>query len=435
MKELKHIYKWLMPGMKIKRWILLSWLGLIFFSMGFILLVNLKTPLDIEYDTIGFIKEMTGITIPSIWFEWFLIILGILLLIIGILKWFKSIYDAVVPYKKKALVDMVYDRRLLDQGIKILAIGGGTGLSSLLRGLKRYTANITAVVTVADDGGSSGKLREEIGIIPPGDIRNCLVALADEENLMSSLFQYRFSDGESLEGHSFGNLFIAAMTDISGDFDKAVKQSSKILNIKGRVLPATLCPLTLMAVMEDGNIVEGESNISHDDRKIEKVFAKPEDSVPPQEVIDAIYEADLIILGPGSLYTSVIPNLLVKGIVEAISKSRAITLYACNVMTQPGETDGYKASNHIEAIKKHAPGIRIDYCLVNDEIPSPSILKKYKLEGADPVKADVIKIEEIGPRPITASLISETNLVRHDSDKLAARIMKMFEEAANLPKV
>ena len=432
---LKRIYKWLMPGMKIKRWILLSWLGLTLFSMGFLLFVNLKTPLDIEYEIIGFIRQSTGVTIPPLWFELFLIILGIILLIVGILKWFRSIYEAVVPYNKKSLVDMVYDRRLLGQGFKIVAVGGGTGLSSLLRGLKKYTSNITAVVTVADDGGSSGRLREEIGILPPGDIRNCLVALADEENLMSSLFQYRFTDGESLGGHSFGNLFLAAMTEIAGDFDKAIKQSSKILAIKGKVLPATLCPVTLNAVMEDGQIVEGESHISHDERKIEKVFAKPDVCLPSAGVLEAMAEADLIILGPGSLYTSVIPNLLVKGIVEAINKSRAISLYVCNVMTQPGETDGYTASDHLETLRKHAPGIQINYCLVNDEIPSPSILKKYKLEGADAVKADVIKIEEMGSRPITASLISESNLVRHDSDKLAERIMRIFEDAANDPKI
>lgn len=432
---LKRIYKWLMPGMKIKRWILLSWLGLTLFSLGFILFVNLKTPLDIEYEILGFIRENTGISIPSFWFENFLIVMGIILLIVGIHKWFRSIYEAVVPYNKKSLVDMVYDRRLLGQGFKIVAVGGGTGLSSLLRGLKKHTSNITAVVTVADDGGSSGRLREEIGILPPGDIRSCLVALADEENLMSSLFQYRFSDGESLEGHSFGNLFLAAMTEIAGDFDKAVKQSGKILAIKGKVLPATLCPVTLKAVMEDGEIVEGESHISHDERKIEKVFAKPDICQPSAGVLEALSEADLIILGPGSLYTSVIPNLLVKGIVKAINKSRAISLYVCNVMTQPGETDGFTASQHLETLRKHAPGIKIDYCLVNDEIPSPTILKKYKLEGADPVKADVIKIEEMGSRPITASLISESNMVRHDSDKLADRIMRIFEDAANNLKI
>jgi len=435
LKLLKGIYKWLLPGMKIKRWIFLSWVGLTIFSLGFILFANLKTPLDIEFGVIDFIKERTGIAIPSIWFEIALIVIGLILLIVGILKWFKSIYDAVDPYQRKSLVDVVYDRRKLAQGIKIVAIGGGTGLSSLLRGLKIHTSNITAVVTVADDGGSSGRLRKEMGVLPPGDIRNCLVALADEENLMSSLFQYRFTEGESLEGHSFGNLLLAAMTEITGDFDNAIKQSSKILAIKGRVLPATLSSVTLCAVMKDGQTVNGESNISRDEREIEKVFAKPDNIKPPNEVLEAITGANLIILGPGSLYTSIIPNLLVNGIVKAINKSRAITLYVCNVMTQPGETDGYTASDHIQALKKHAPGIRIDYCLVNDTVPSHTILKKYKLEGADPVKTDVIKIEEMGVKPITAALLDEINLVRHDPEKLANRIMKLILEDAITPKI
>jgi uncharacterized cofD-like protein len=271
-----------------------------------------------------------------------------------------------------------------------------------------------------------------MGVLPPGDIRNCLVALADEEGLMSDLFQYRFTDSESLGGHSFGNLLLVAMTEIFGDFDSAIKKAGKILAIRGRVLPATLSPVTLCAIMEDGQTVCGESEVTHDERRIEKVFIKPDDCEPPAEVLEAIADADLIVLGPGSLYTSVIPNLLVSGLVEAVSKSRAITLYVCNVMTQPGETDGYSASDHVSALKKHAPGIRLDYCLVNDEIPTKNLLKKYQVEGQEPVKTDVIKLDEMGVKIITAKLISQTDLVRHDSDKLAERIMKLLEETSTV---
>lgn len=426
---LKKIYKWLLPGMKIKRWIFLSGIGLTIFILGVILISNPKIPTHIELGTAEIIKNITGYDIHTIWVDIIFITVGFGLMIIGIWKWFKSIYEVVVPYRKKDLVDVVYDERKLAQGVKIVAIGGGTGLSSLLRGLKSQTSNIVAVVTVADDGGSSGRLRKEMGVLPPGDIRNCLVALADEENLMSELFQYRFHDSESLDGHSFGNLLLVAMTDISGDFDTAIKQSSKILAIKGRVLPATLCPVTLCAEMEDDQVVRGESSITHDKRKIKKVFLNPEHCKPPDEVLQAISEADLIVLGPGSLYTSVIPNLLVEGVANAITNSKATTLYVCNVMTQPGETDGFNASDHLETLKKHARGIRIDYCLVNDEIPSPTLQEKYKIENAYPVPADVEKIEKMGVKPIKASLISQTNLVRHDPVRLSDRIMKLVMDA------
>ncbi len=426
---LKKTYKWLSPGMKIKRWIFLSWIGLTIFILGVILIINPKIPTQIELGTAEIINKITGYDIHTIWVDIIFITVGFVLIIIGILKWFKSIYEVAVPYRKKDLVDVVYDERKLAQGVKIVTIGGGTGLSSLLRGLKSQTSNIAAVVTVADDGGSSGRLRKEMGVLPPGDIRNCLVALADEENLMSELFQYRFHDSESLEGHSFGNLLLAAMTDISGSFDTAVKQSSKILAIKGRVLPATLYQSTLCAVMEDDEVVRGESSITHDERKIKKVFLEPEYCKPLDEVIEAISESDFIVLGPGSLYTSVIPNLLVDGVISAITNSKAVTLYVCNVMTQPGETDGFSASDHLKTLKKHAQEIRIDYCLVNDEIPSPTLQEKYKLENAYPVPADVEEIEKMGVKPIKASLISQTNLVRHDPAKLSDGITKLIMDA------
>lgn len=429
----KKIYKWLSPGMKIKRWIFLSWIGLVLLTIGLILYIQIRPFISVEMAIVNFFSKVTGYSIKSQWVDLAFIFAGMVLLLLGIRQWFLSIYEAVVPDKNKNIVDVVYEERHLGQGIRVVTVGGGTGLSSLLRGLKKYTSNITAVVTVSDDGGSSGRLREEMGVLPPGDIRNCLVALADQENLLGSLFQYRFTDGEALEGHSFGNLFLVAMTSITGDFDTAIKESSKILAIKGRVLPATLSPVTLGAVMEDGNKVVGESSITSDSRRIDHVFLKPTECSPPDEVISAISEADLIVLGPGSLYTSIIPNLLIGGIVEAINASRAVTVYVCNVMTQPGETDGYKASDHLNALLKQAAGLKVDYCLVNDEVPPSNLLKKYEKENQYPVEADLEAIRQAGVLPISASLISAVDLVRHDPEKLAFQVVSLVERKETNP--
>jgi uncharacterized cofD-like protein len=416
---------WLVPGMKVKRWIFLSWLGLMLFSIGLILYIKTSHLIVFEISIADFIKRISGYSPKTQLIDIFFIVTGFVILIVGIQKWFTSIYDEVVPDGGKNLVEMIYEKRYLGHGLKIVTIGGGTGLSTLLRGLKQFTSNITAVVTVADDGGSSGRLRREMGVLPPGDIRNCLVALAAEENLMSDLFQYRFAEGDCLAGHSFGNLFLVALTDIAGDFDKAIKQTSKILAIRGRVLPATLCPVSLCAIMDDGKIVEGESSITNDCRRIESVFLEPSDCKPPEEVLEVIQEADIIILGPGSLYTSVIPNLLIMGIAEAINESEAITVYVCNVMTQPGETDGFKASDHLKTIVKHTQGLQIDYCLINKEIPPSELLEKYEKENQFPVESDIEEIKNMNIRPICSSFISTIDLVRHDPEKLAERIIKL----------
>jgi uncharacterized cofD-like protein len=439
MEFFRRIYKWLIPGMKIKRWIFLSWIGLTIFSIGLILFIRTEPYIAVEVAIAQFagkiLEKILGhpFSVTTEWVDLFFVVIGAALFIVGLRQWFVSIYKVVVPYENKSLVDLIYEKRHLGQGMKIVAIGGGTGLSSLLRGLKFFTSNLTAVVAVSDDGGSSGRLRKEIGVLPPGDIRNCLVALADEENFMGELFQYRFSNGNSLEGHSFGNLFLTAMTSIAGDFDQAIKQSGKILAIRGRVLPATLSPITLSAVMENGEIVEGESAITLDERRIDRVVLKPENCSPPKEVISSIADADLIVLGPGSLFTSVLPNLLVRGIVDAVNNSRGIVLYVCNVMTQPGETDEYKASDHLKSLLKSAPNLQIDYCLVNDEIPPAHLLEKYKSEGQIPVEPDLAEIENMGVKPITASLISATDFVRHDPARLSERIIRLVSEISHQP--
>ena len=263
-------------------------------------------------------------------------------------------------------------------------------------GSKEYSSNITAIVTVADDGGSSGRIREELGILPPGDIRNTLIALADTEPLMEKLFQYRFSWGDGLTGHSFGNLFIAAMTDITGDFEMSIKEFSKVLAVRGRVIPSTLETVQLRALYTDGTEVVGESSIPIPNKKIDRIYMEPERAQALPDALDAIANADIIVLGPGSLYTSVIPNLLVEPIVQALRDSSALRLYICNVMTQPGETDGMSASEHVKALLKHADNQTIlDYVLVNRAHISPTQAEKYRREGAYPVEPDTANLEKL----------------------------------------
>lgn len=308
---------------------------------------------------------------------------------------------------------------------KIVALGGGTGLSTMLRGLKMYTENITAIVTMADDGGGSGRLREDLGILPPGDIRNCLLALADVEPIMEQLFKYRFQEG-ILKGQSVGNLLIAALDGIYGNFEEAIRRMSDVLAITGRVLPVTNQDIRMFARLEDGTQILGESRIGKEKLKhrcrIESVCLVPEKVMPAEDVLQSIEEADLIILGPGSLYTSIIPNLLVSGVADAIKKSKAPKIYVCNVMTQPGETDEYTAYEHVQAILKH--GGVMDYCIVNTEQADEEILKRYYEDGAAPVFVDEEKFKNTGIRLIRASLLNSSgNLARHDHESLAACIM------------
>lgn len=427
MGNFKRLLKWLWPGMKIKRWLFVFWVGLCLFSLGFILLANIRTPIDIELGIVEFFRKSLGIRLSSAIVDIFFLVLGIYLMLFGLRKWFKSIYNVIVPYEEKKLVEIVYEKRQLETGYRIVAIGGGTGLSTLLRGLKNYTNNIVAAVTVTDDGGSSGRLRQELGILPPGDIRNCLVALAGDESTLSSLFQYRFSNGSGLEGHSFGNLFLAAMNSIAGDFKQAVNLSSKILAIRGRVLPITLQTSTLHAELENGDLVVGESNIPKSSGRIRRVFLKPEVSEPLPEVLQSIREADAIILGPGSLYTSVLPNLLVDGMVQAIEESKALKLYICNVMTQPGETDDFTARDHIKTLLDQAGGKVADFIVINNEMPA-LLLEKYKAQGAYPVTPDIEEIKDLGVEVIAHPLINETDLVRHDPKKLGEVVIKFITE-------
>ncbi|HZK44577.1 MAG TPA: gluconeogenesis factor YvcK family protein [Syntrophomonadaceae bacterium] len=314
---------------------------------------------------------------------------------------------------------------------KIVVIGGGTGISVLLRGLKKYTSNLTAIVTVSDDGGNSGRLRAELGVLPPGDIRNCLVALAETETLMDKVFQHRFIQESSLKGHNLGNLLLVAMTEITGDFNLAIREVSKILAVKGRVIPATLEQVVLGAKMHDGNTIYGETLLREYKGKIEKLFLVPETCSPLPETIAALDEADAIIIGPGSLYTSIIPNLLVKGIKEGIAKSNATTFYVSNIMTELGETDNYTATDHLNVIFDYLDEKIIDYIVVNSGAIDNPRLMRYEKEQAIPVIVDNDKILQMGVKIIETDLVLKNDVAWHDSDKLALTIMKALAESHN----
>lgn len=401
--------KWLYPGMKVKRWI-----GLLAFAVVVITLSSARFFIEQS-----FLYRALYILIT---------ILGVFLAVLGLRKIINSLLAVFMPQGEKELVDMVYRKRYLEKGPRVVAVGGGTGLSVLLQGLKEYTSNLSAIVTVADDGGSSGRIRQQFDILPPGDIRNCLVALADAPALMQDLFQFRFDSSSDLSGHSFGNLFITVMTKLTGDFEKAIKESSRVLAIRGQVIPATLDNISLSAKYKDGSTVRGESSIPSKNRRIESVYLNPEDIKATPEAIRAIMQAQAIILGPGSLYTSIIPNLLIKEITQAIVNSPAIKIYICNVMTQPGETEGYSAYDHLKVIIEHSAAKVIDYCIINSTAVPKDILEKYKLSKSFPVEEDIQKIRHAGYRVVEDDIVNVSDYVRHNPVKLAKRIMELVQE-------
>lgn len=318
---------------------------------------------------------------------------------------------------------------------KIVAIGGGTGLSTVLSGLKRFVgkrfdekfvlSNLSAIVAVSDDGGSSGRLRDEFNMLPPGDIRNCMVALSEDSQLLSRLFQYRFRGDGDLGGHSFGNLFLAALSEVTGDFAEAVRLSSEILASKGHIYPATMANVRLAAVLDDGTTAFGETNISKVGRHIKKLYLEPEECLPLPGAINAIADADLITLGPGSLYTSLLPPLLVKGVVDAIAGSSAVKVFVSNLMTQPGETDGLSALRHFEIIKEYAPELTFDHVLVNDRPISETQAAAYREDGAEPISVSENELSDVfaGAELRFEDLLYDGEKVRHDQDKLAEAIL------------
>ena len=422
-----HLLKWLYPGMKFKRWLALFSAGVMLVSMGLALVFNYKYLDMIEeaiFRAVYMWKGTYDYAITTI-IGILVVILGVVLMLAATRYTIRSVIMVLLPDQSERLVDIIYEKRRLGKGPNVTVVGGGHGLSVLLRGIKAATSNVTAVVTVADDGGSSGRLREEFGIIPPGDLRNCLVALADTEPLMEKLFQYRFKGKTELAGHSFGNLFIAAMNEVTGDMEQALRESSKVLAVKGQVLPASKDHVRLDAVMEDGTVVQGESHIPEVHKRIHRVRLFPEEVQPVQSALDALANADAIILGPGSLYTSIMPNLLVDKVAETIRKSKAIKIYICNVMTQPGETDGYTASMHAKAIIDHGGKGIIDYMLVNDAPISADMQDFYAAKGAYPVEVDEEAINALGVGFVKADIINENEVIRHDPDKLSRAVMNM----------
>jgi len=416
--------KWFYPGMRVKRFLLVVLLGIILMAIGVIFLIDLSRFLWIKNQ----IRNMfTYYQIAPHLSGFILIVTGSALVILGISNINRSILKRIAPEQVDKVSEIIYLQRKLEKGPHIVVIGGGTGLHTLLRGLKQYTSNITAVVTVFDSGGSSGQLRDEMGVLPPGDIRNCLVALSARESLMTDLFQYRFRDG-NLQGHSFGNLFITAMSEVTGDFPKAIEKSSEILAIRGKVLPSSIDDVTLCARLKNKQLVRGENHISESKYGIENIFIQPSEVLPLPETIQAINKADAIILGPGSLYTSVICNLLVKNIPEAICQSTALKIYICNVMTQPGETEGYSASMHLEELIRYLRQNCINYALVNKSILSKKIALKYQKEGAYIVKDDLKEIYKNRTKVVRQDLLSQYNFARHDSEKIAKLILEIIHK-------
>lgn len=408
---------WLKPGINIKRWILLGIIGGLFLFFGIIELINIK---HFSLSNIGFSILLIG--------------LGALVVYVAAIQIIKSLIMLItsgnedVAIDSKNLGDLIYEKRALIKGPKIVVIGGGTGLATMLRGLKKYTNNITAIVTVADDGGGSGVLREDLGILPPGDIRNCILALADTEPLMEELLQYRFKDGR-LKDQSFGNLFLAAMDGISNNFEEAVQKMSSVLAVTGKVIPVTLDNMILKAKLKNGTIIEGESNIPkaalENNSAIDEVFIEPKDAKAIKEAIIALNEADAVILGPGSLYTSIIPNLLVEEIRDALDKTKALRIYVSNIMTQPGESDNYSVKDHINAIHQHANCKVIDYVLVNIGKLSSDLEQKYLKDNANMVAINEKEVKELDIEIIEGDFVKiKKGYVRHDADKLAAILLE-----------
>lgn len=409
-----QFFKWLYPGLGIKRWIVLCVMGL-----GLIVAVAL-----------GAVKTITHKSVFLGAFATALLIFGIFLVYMGIKNMVRIFIRTLMPANQgDPLVDLVYQKRQIEslsRGPRVVVLGGGTGLSTLLSGIKLYTNNITAIVTVTDTGGSSGRLRDEMDVLPPGDIRNCLVALADAEPLIRDLFQYRFEEGDGLTGHSFGNLFITALSKVTGDFEKAIRASSKVLAIRGRVMPSTLEKVTLVGEFMDGTRAEGETTITGQHKPLRRIRLKPADCSATREALDAIENADLIILGPGSLYTSILPNVLIHEIREALLKSEAYKVFIINIMTQPGETDGFSAYDHLRVLVEHTDPRLVDVCVVNVHTVPPTMIEKYREKGAELVRLDLDLIREKGYEVLEGVLLKVDGQVRHDPPALARLILDHF---------
>jgi uncharacterized cofD-like protein len=421
-QRLPRILRWLYPGLRVKRWLVLLLLGLVAVAFGVAFAIGLGAMVEVA-DAFSQVVGADLATQASVVAGVALIAGGLCAVVLSLAQIVHAIAEPLRARENRALVDVLLADREQPRGPIVVTIGGGTGLSNLLRGLKRYTSDITAIAAVSDEGGSSGRLRREMDTLPPGDVRNCLVALADDETIMARLLQYRFEDVPSVNGHSLGNLFIAALASITGDFERAVKETSKVLAIRGRVLPATLDHVALCARLQDGSTVRGETQVSAHGSAIEHVFLDPPDPQALPEAVEAIRRADIIVIGPGSTYTSVIPNLLVPGVAEALRTCNAVRVFVCNVMTQPGETDLLlRSSDQVRVVMEHAGGKVFDYVLANDAVPSSNVLSRYESVGARIVQADADEVGRMGLIPICGDLISSDIYAWHDPDRLAQAV-------------
>jgi uncharacterized cofD-like protein len=420
--------RWLHLGMSIKRWLVLLLVGITLLSLGAGYLLRalygsgLRFPSWAYYLTLQFLgREVRG---------GLFVALGALVTAVALVRLNRTVITALLPRGSARIVDLLYQQRQLSRGPKVVAIGGGTGLSILLAGLKQHTGNLTAIVTVADDGGSSGRLRRALRILPPGDFRQCIVALADVEPLMAALLQYRFRQGSGLDGHTLGNLLLAAMAEITGNFELGLRELSRVLAVRGQVLPSTLQDVVLAAELRDQSTVHGEANMHQDHASpdvdlqgrapIERVYLVPGHAVGYPEAVQAILDADIVVVGPGSLYTSVLPNLLVKDIARALAASAAYRVFVCNVATEPGETDHYRAEDFLAAVRRHVAEPLFDAVLTNTRLDAeqPPYWHSEVVVAAGPATQ--------GVEVLTADVVDEHNAVRHDADKLARTILRAW---------
>jgi len=413
--------------MVVKRWVALLLVSLVLVSLAIAMaLASLYRTVAVPPETTDFVRVVTLQFIPHPWREAVILTCGAVLLFVGFHGLSRSLLAPLMQRSARgqALAEIVAEHRFGEPRAEfnVVTIGGGTGLSTLLRGLKHCDLSITAIVTVADDGGSTGRIREQFNIPAPGDIRNCLVALADAESTIGKLFQYRFdAQSTQLEGHSFGNLFITALTQVTGSFEQAVIESARVLAVRGRVLPSTLENVTLCGELADGRIVRGESTISHKDTPIKRVFLEPDHPAGYEPALSAILNADLVVLGPGSLYTSVMPNLMVAGVSEAIRWTVGRVVYVCNVATQPGETDHFGAADHIQTVVDHLGRGTVHFALVNDnQRPATAIRPEWHV---DPVTPAGVERVDPGVQIVQRDVVNEANPLRHDPDKLAAALV------------
>ncbi|MEX1336132.1 MAG: gluconeogenesis factor YvcK family protein, partial [Candidatus Limnocylindrales bacterium] len=423
--RLGRLRRWMRPGMGVKRWLLLMLVGLTILATAgalFIRILFREVPAD---SLAGRVFELVSLNfLPDPVRPMVVIFLGAVVFLYGLWRLLNALLEPF-PARREPLVELVYQKRSLARGPRIVAIGGGTGQSTLLRGLKEISSNITAVVTVADDGGSSGKLRAELGVPPVGDIRNCIAALADAEPAMGSLMQYRFPASVAAPGgagHALGNLLIAAMADITGDFEEGVRGANRVLAVRGQVVPVAGEALNLNAELADGSSLQGQSRIAHS-RGIRRVWLSPASVEASHEAVEAVGSADLIVLGPGSLYTSLLPSLLVPGIRSALEQARGLRVYVANVATQPGETEGYTLSEHLAALAAHDVGHLLDVVLANDDT-SARVPSDYP---AEPVRIDLPR-SDARPRLVTAAVVDPENAHRHDPQRLTDALVRLLAE-------